>query len=235
MEMTSKTDMKNNEDYQKIWEAYIAENKFSPYVFLPLELGINEKGEIYRRRMKAGDIAKIWKGIKDKFPKYIRSAPHMFDNPDQIFGEYIGYFDDIDGNNIEPPRTPLDLQITHPTWIMFSLDNPNWKFCEHGAQYSVENDMDDLTRNYEKIALFDDPRLPTTTMHGKPLNTRKLLILANRNRSAPKGLKYNLHVDVLQTVFGKANSTTIIIDPGGGNNPNPPFGGGTSGGGPGGG
>ncbi len=212
----------HNEDYQKIWEAYVKENEFSPTVLLPLEIGMNEKGELYRTRMKAGDIAKIWAGIKDSFPKYMKKAPELFDNPAQIFGEYVKYFDDIDGSDNPPPRTPLDLNIIHPTWVMFSLDNPNWKFCQNGPQFSTENDPDDQSRNFVKICTFDDPRLPKTDMHGQPMNTRKLLILANRNRSAPKGLKYNLHVDVLQTLFGQLNSTTIVIDPGGNNNPKPP-------------
>lgn len=214
----------DNDDYQKIWEAYIEENEFSPVVLLPLEIGINGNGEFYRRRMKAGEISKVWKGIKDDFPPYMQARPDMFDSPAQIFGEYIKFFDDHDGKDMAPPLNPLDLHITHPTWVMFSLDNPNWKFCEHGPQFSTENDPDDQTRNYVKIACFDDPRMPKKDLHGQPMNTRKLLILANRNRSAPKGLKYNLHVDVLQTLFGKPNSTTIIIDPGGGQQPNPPFG-----------
>lgn len=230
-----KAEINKSDDYQKIWEAYVKENEFSPVVLLPLEVGIDANGELYRSRMKAGDIAKIWKGIKDKFPHYMSARPDLFDNPAQVFGEYVKYFDDIDGNNIEPPRTPLDVNIIHPTWMLFSLGNINWKFCEHGRQYSTENDPDDQTRNFEKIAMFDDPRLPKKVMHGSPVNSRKLLLLSNRNRSAPKGLKFNLHVDVLQTLFGQVNSTTIIIDPDPNNNPNPPFGGGTSGGGPGGG
>ena len=78
--------------------------------------------------------------------------------------------------------------------------------------------------NFVKIAMFDDPRYPKKEMHGQPMNTRKLFIVANRNRSAPEGLKFNLHVDVLQTLFGQPNSTAIIIDPDGGNQPQPPFG-----------
>jgi len=220
----AETKKNESDDYQKIWDAYVEENEFSPVVFLPLEIGMNEDAELYRRRMKAGDISKIWNGIKDKFPSYMQKEPSLFDDPEQIFGEYIKYFEKIDGSDVAPPRTPLDLKITHPTWLMFALDNPNWKFCEHGAQFSTENDPDDLTRNFVKIAMFDDPRMPSKPMHGQPMNTRKLLILANRNRSAPEGLKFNLHVDVLQTLFGKANSTTIIIDPGPNNNPNDPWG-----------
>jgi len=184
----AETKKNESDDYQKIWDAYVEENEFSPVVFLPLEIGMNEDAELYRRRMKAGDISKIWNGIKDKFPSYMQKEPSLFDDPEQIFGEYIKYFEKIDGSDVAPPRTPLDLKITHPTWLMFALDNPNWKFCEHGAQFSTENDPDDLTR------------------------------------SAPEGLKFNLHVDVLQTLFGKANSTTIIIDPGPNNNPNDPWG-----------
>lgn len=223
--MTEKKNQPANdsEKYQKIWDAYVKENEFSPVVFLPLELGMNEDGEIYRRRMKAGDISKIWKGIKGEFPSYMQKEPSLFDDPEQIFGEYVKYFEKIDGTDLAPPRTPLDLKITHPTWIMFSLDNPNWKFAKHGAQFSTENDADDLARNFVKIATFDDPRLPDTPMHEQPMKARKLLILANRNRCAPKDLKYNLHVDVLQTLFGKPNSTTIIIDPGGGNTPKKPW------------
>lgn len=214
---------KESDDYQRIWEAYVDENEFSPVVLLPLEIGMNEKVEFYRRRMKAGDIAKIWKAIEGKFPSYMQTEPSLFDDPEQIFGEYLKYFEKIDGSDMAPPRTPLDLKITHPTWLLFSLDNPNWKFSEK-AQFSTENDPDDLTRNFVKIAMFDDPRFPKKEMHGQPMNTRKLLLLANRNRSAPKGLKFNLHIDVLQTFFGKPNSTAIIIDPDGGTNPQPPFG-----------
>ena len=224
-----------NEDYQESWDEYAASQGGSPVVLLPLEIGMKydkDKDEMafYRQRMRAGQVSKIWKGIKDDFPYYMNIAPQLFVNPEKVFKGYINHFSKKDGNDSPESRTPFDLNINQPTWLLFSLGNRNWKFAKTGPQFSTENDADDQTRNFVKIATFDDPRLPDDRMFpntvdsSEELNTRKLLLLANRNRCAPKNLKYNLHVDILQELMGEAHSTAVIIDPGGNNNPQPPYG-----------
>lgn len=224
-----------NENYQASWDEYVSSQEGSPIVLLPLKIGMKhdkDKDEMafYRQRMTAGEVGKIWKGIKNDFPYYMNRAPELFPNPKDIFNGYINHFAKKDGNNSEESRTPFDLNIKQPTWLLFSLGNRNWKFAKKGPQFSTENDADDLTRNFVKIAMFDDPTLPDNDMFDntvdsdEKLNTRKLLLLANRNRCAPKNLKYNLHVDILQNLFGQAHATTVIIDPGGLNDPQPPFG-----------
>lgn len=215
---------KKNTAYQEVWEKYIKANKKDPYVMLPLEVGMTNDGEFYRSRMGASDVAKIRDGIIDLFPKYVRAYPLEFGVPKQIFGNYIKFFDRHDSADLKPVNTPFDLTVTHPTWILFSLGNANWKFSKKGPQFSTENDDDGFLRNYVQVGMFDDPRLPKKKLHGQPMNSRKLLILANRNRSAPTNLKYNLHVDILQTLNRKRQSTEIMIDPGGNNSPTPPFG-----------
>ena len=223
-----------NSDYQTVWEEFVKEYRDRrANVLLPIEIGLmadpKKPGQIiiHRDRMTSREVAKIWKGIKKKFPKYVTELPDVNGNAPQIFTDYISYFDTIDFVDNPPSRTPLDLKIIHPTWMMYVLDTENIKFAKNGAAYSVENDSDNLCRNFEMIAMFDDPRQPSKRVHGEPIKTRKILILANRNRSAPKGLKFNLHVDILQTlkVDGKRRkmSTTVIIDPGGDNRPRPPY------------
>jgi hypothetical protein len=213
-----------NKDYQTDWEKYVKANRDAAYMLLPLEIGMTESGEFYRKRMAAAEVAKIRDGIIGDFPDYMDSNPLEFGEPKDIFGRYIEYFKKHDGADMAMPKTPFDLRITHPTWVLFSLGNLNWKFTKKGPQFSTECDHDGFERNFVKVGLFDDPRLPKKRLHGQPLNERKLFILANRNRCAPKGLKYNLHVDVLQTINRKNNSTMIVIDPSGSNSPRPPWG-----------
>lgn len=224
--MSDKSEVGTEESqlYQETWDEFLRVGSKAPVALLPLEIGINKKGEIFRHRMKGGEIKTIWGNIKNDFPHYMAKRPDLFDEAFQIFDDYITYFEKKDGEELSPPRTPLDIIITKPTWLLYSLGNPNWKFCKTGPQYSTENDLDDQTRNFVKIATFNDDRQSTSTAeYGQPMNERKLLLLANRNRSAPKNLKFNFHVDVLQILFGKENSTTIIIDPGGTNFPDYPF------------
>lgn len=222
------TEIKNkkhgNKGYQSDWEKYVNANREAAHMLLPLEIGMTESGEFFRNRMSAAEVAKIWAGIKGEFPAYMSSNPLEFGEPKDIFGRYIKYFEKHDGADMAMPSTPFDLRIIHPTWILFSLSNLNWKFTKKGPQFSTECDDDGFLRNFVKVGLFDDPRLPAKRLHGQPLNKRKIFILANRNRCAPKELKYNLHVDVLQTVNRKNNSTMMMIDPSGSNSPMPPYG-----------
>ena len=220
----SNTPAEGIDEYQHLWDKFIDNKPASPVALLPLEIGLDAKGEIFRRRMKADDVAEIWKNIKTKFPHYMYKEPSLFDDPKRIFEDYINFFKKYDSEEISPPRSPLDILIRKPTWLLYSLGNPNWKFAKTGAQFSTENDADDQTRNFVKIATFNDDRLPPTwSEYGQPLNERKLFILSNRNRCAPTNLKFNLHVDVLQKTIRGYDSTTIIIDPGSKNFPNPPF------------
>jgi len=97
--------------------------------------------------------------------------------------------------------------------MLFHLPRNNWKFSK-GQQYSTENDRDDLLRNFEKICT---------------LNDRNYLLLANRCRSNPEGLKFNLHVTISQMIDGVAMETPIIIDPGTNNGGSGSTGGGAGG------
>ena len=201
-------DMKN-QDYLKSWDDYAAKRPGPKPILMPIHIDINEQGEIVRERMKSPEVKKLYMNCRDEFPAYMAKAPELFDDPHAIFRDYVEYFDKIDGVQGPGVASPLDLVIPKPVWILFSLPRKNWAFSKH-QQYSIEHDCDDLTRNYEKICTMDN---------------HNALLVSNRNRSAPKGLKYNLHVTISQKSHtGAPMQTDIIIDPGSTNTPIPPFG-----------
>jgi len=205
--------MKNYE-YLKSWDDYsakrVTEDRGQTPILLPVHIDLNERGEIVRERMKSAEVKKLYAKCRKKdFPAYMKKAPKLFDRPDDIFNDYLEYFGPIDGVEGPGKPSPLDFNFKCHVWILFHLPKPNWKFSGH-RQYSVENDMDDLTRNYEKICTMDD---------------NNALLVSNRCRSNPKGLKYNLHVSINQTSEdGKPMCTDIIIDPGSNNEMGPPWG-----------
>ena len=118
-------------------------------------------------------------------------------DPAAIFKDYIKFFEAQDGAQGARPPTPLDLVTSRPVWMLFYLKPKAWKFSKD-RQYSTENDPDDMCRNFEKISTMDGSNA---------------LLLSNRRRCAPKGLKFNLHVTISQKIDGRIMKTPIIIDP----------------------
>lgn len=192
-----------NQDYLKSWDEYQAEaiktkRHRSHPLLLPISIDIAD-GVIVRERIKANLVKEIYAKHKSEFPKGMFKEKNRWavPDPDKIFSNYIEAFPDDFAQSALPP-SPLDISIRHPTWLLAYLPRDNWTFCE-ACQYSVENDRDDIRRNFEKICMFGD---------------RKYLILFNRHRSNPKKLKFNFHVNIHQVQDGKDMWTDIIIDPG---------------------
>jgi len=84
-----------------------------------------------------------------------------------------------------------------------AFNHKNWRFTK-GRGYRVHNDNSDHTRNFIDVG---------------QMNNRKGLMFLNRHYSDPKGLKFDLCVDVKQKSEAGVNMVTpIIIDPSSGNN-----------------
>lgn len=207
----SKTKQKSESKYEflKSWDDFVnsrAATVGRRPVLMPVNLDIVD-GKLVRTRMKAPDVKKLFANCRGEFPAYMQEAPNLFEKPERVFSEYVKYFQKQDGVEGPGEETALDLQCVNPTWMLFNLPRSNWKFSRD-VQYTTTNDADDQTRNFEKICT---------------LNKMNCLILANRCRSQPKGLKFNLHVTIRQRENGKTFKTPIIIDPPVLNIPNPPF------------
>jgi len=170
-------------------------------ILMPVNVDIVD-GVLVRERMTAPDVKKLYAACRDEIPDYMRANPKKFPNPDKVFDEYIKYFQTQDGVEGPDAPTPLDVNCNRPTWLLFNLPRKNWKFSKD-AQYSTLNDPDDQSRNFVKICTLDK---------------MNCLLLLNRHRSNPTGLKFNLHVTINQRdKAGKRFKTPIIIDPGLGN------------------
>jgi len=193
-------------DFMNSWDEFANSRKANHPILMPINLDIVD-GKLVRTRMKAPDVKKLFAKHRGGFPKYMQEAPKLFDSPEKIFKEYVNYFQKQDGVEGPGDETALDLHCIHPTWMLFNLPRRGWKFSRD-VQYSVSNDMDCQLRNFEKICT---------------LNGRNILILSNRCRSNPKGLKFNLHVTMSQKENGTTFNTPIIIDPPVGNDPTFPF------------
>lgn len=194
-----KGDLTANQKYLKDWDDYQAarmKDKRTP-ILLPVLVSMSEKGELVRSRMEAPQVAKLAKRLKDDLPHYMFNRKMTDFDPKAIFKDYIDYFKAQDGAQGSRPPTPLDLVVKRPVWNLFYLTPKAWKFSKD-KQYSTENDPDDMCRNFEKIATMDGGNA---------------LLLSNRRRCAPKGLKFNLHVTITQKVDGRTMKTPIIIDP----------------------
>lgn len=189
-----------NQSYLRDWDEFAEsrQEQANP-ILLPISVDINEDGEISRERMRAPDVKSLYiRNWEKDIPSYIFDHPDRFGDAHKVFREYIDYFADIDGAQGPGIPSPLDLAIKQPTWMLFYLPRKNWKFTVN-RQYSVENDRDDLLRNFSKVCTMDD---------------MNVLILSNSCLSSPKRLKFNLHVTVFQEVEGRHLETDIIIDPG---------------------
>ena len=190
---------KNKYKFMKDWDDFVesrTESAARHPILMPINLDIVD-GKLVRTRMKAPEVKKLFAKHRNQFPDYMQKAPKLFDDPKKIFSEYVKYFQKMDGVEGPGDETALDLICNQPTWMLFNLPRSDWKFTRD-VQYSVMNDTDDQTRNFEKICT---------------LNNRNCLLLSNRCRSAPKGLKFNLHVTITQRENGKTYKTPIIIDP----------------------
>lgn len=191
-----------NQEYLKSWDDFANTRKDGDRfpILLPINIDIVD-GKLVRERMKAPQVKRLYADCCGEVPDYMKAHPRHFTNPDKVFREYVKFFAKQDGVEGPEDPTPLDVQFNRPTWLLYNLPRRNWKFSKD-AQYSTVNDPDDQSRNFEKICTLDK---------------MNCLLLSNRHRSNPKGLKFNLHVTINQRENGVLCKTPIIIDPGGGN------------------
>lgn len=192
----SKTASTNKYSFMKDWDDFANTRKAKHPILMPINIDIVD-GKLVRTRMKAPDVKKLYAKCRDEFPSYMQTAPKLFDDPSKIFKEYVNYFQAKDGVEGPGNETAMDLHCIHPTWMLLNLPRRNWKFSRN-VQYTCSNDLDCQLRNFEKICTLDK---------------MNCLILSNRCRSKPKGLKFNLHVTISQRENGKTYKTPIIIDP----------------------
>ena len=191
-----------NPDYLVEWEEFQKTHKSQVPLLLPVSVSI-EDGVIARDRIKTGDIAKWRDGFLKEFKTHCDThasqlgGAYDFGTFETMLDEYIAAFTDDAKQGPRPP-SPLDFKITRPVWFLFYLPRENWTFTKE-RQYSMEHDRDDHLRNCEKVCTLDN---------------NNFLLLANNCRSAPKGLKYNLHVTIAQKEKRKTLYTDMIIDPG---------------------
>lgn len=189
----TKTHSGNKYEFLKAWDDFATgrpESARRRPILMPINLDIVD-GKLVRNRMKAPQVKALFAECRGELPDYNSSEG------DKIFKEYVKYFQKQDGVEGPGDETALDLHCTQPTWMLFNLPRKNWKFTKT-VQYSVINDSDDQTRNFEKVCTLDK---------------MNCLLLSNRCRSNPKGLKFNLHVTISQRENGKTFKTPIIIDP----------------------
>lgn len=199
-----------NQTYLKEWDKYSASKKSKKQtLLLPIKVGIDgETGEVIRARMREPEVRDLYSKFRKDIPDYIFSESHLFPNPDEVFEDYIEYFE---GEGVESADffqpTPLDWHVDRPVFLLYTFFHKDtWSFTEK-QQFSTLNDPDDVTRNIVKICTMND---------------FKALLLWNRCRSSPPNLKFNLHVSINQSEAGTRGETIdlgtdIIIDPRGGN------------------
>ena len=189
---------KKNPPYLKTWDKYsdsVADTRKT--LLLPIKLGIRN-GEFTRERMNAKDVKLMYvKGRKDIHNDW-RKNPKLLPNPDKAVDHYLKYFRSELNESSSLSHNPLDLTVERPVFLMIGFEHKNWRFTK-AIPYRVHNDMDDHTRNFFHVAT---------------MNSAKGLMLLNRHYSNPKGLKFDLCVDVKQ----KGGTVPIIIDPLSGNN-----------------
>ncbi len=197
-----KDDLKVNQEYLKDWDDYQAarrqpEKINQTPILLPVIIGIGPNGELTRELMDYRAVEKLAAHLRRDLPDYMfnrKLTPH---DPETIFGDFIKYFKAQGGSQGPRHPTPLDLSVSMPVWVLYSLKPKAWSFSKD-KQYSTLNDRDDMRRNFEKIAT---------------MSKGKVLLLSNRRRCAPKNMKFNLHVTISQKTDGKIMKTPIIIDP----------------------
>lgn len=214
------TSKKPNQPYLNAWDCYqqkVIEARLKDKsqtgvgrepILLPVAISITEDGILTRERLTASEVKKAYAKNHKDFPEYLRNPDLGNMDVDKIFKDYINYFQSCDdahtplessagGVKNSGGRTPLDLSVAMPVLILYYLKPKAWTFTKD-CQYSVVGDRDDMRRNFEKICT---------------LGNMKYLLLHNRCRSAPKNLKFNLHVTITQKLGRKKMKTPIIIDP----------------------
>jgi len=197
-----KRDLRVNQNYLKDWDKY-QEDRYQPNqlnqtpILLPVDIGITPDGALTRELMDFNRVEKLAAELRNNLPDYMFNSDLTPHNPDSVFDDYIDYFEAPSRSQGPVPPTPLDLVVKMPVWTLFYLKPKAWSFSKD-IQYSTVNDMDDMTRNFEKIAT---------------MAKNKALLISNRRRCAPKGLKFNLHVTITQKLDGRVMKTPIIIDP----------------------
>lgn len=197
----NQTPSSGNQPYLKTWDKYsdsVADKRKT--LLLPIKLGM-ENGKLIRERMNAKDVKEMYSKGRKSISDDWRNNPKLLPNPDKAVDHYLKYFrHELNESPFLPPN-PLDLTVERPVFLLFGFYHKNWRFTKP-AGYQVHNDMDDHTRNFFHVAT---------------MNSAKGLMLLNRHYSNPKGLKFDLCVDVKQRENGRNMVTPIIIDPGNGN------------------
>ena len=202
MPRPSKPNISANDAYLKEWDEFQRTHQSQVPILLPVSISI-EDGIIARDRIKSDELAKLRKSFLKEFKVHCKETEehvggaYCFETFETMLDEYIEAFSS-DGDQGPRPPSPLDFKIGRPVWFLFHLPRDNWTFTKD-RQYSMENDRDDHMRNCEKVCTLDGGNF---------------LVLSNSSKSAPKGLKYNLHVTITQKEGRKKRSTDIIIDPG---------------------
>lgn len=202
MARPAKTKIRANDDYLKEWDEFQKTFHSDVPLLLPISISI-EDGIIARDRIKSDEIASLRDRFLKEFKRHCADAErhlggaYSFETFETMLDEYIREFA-CDADQGPRPPSPLDFKIYRPVWFLFHLPRENWTFTK-SRQYSMENDRDDHLRNCEKVCTFDN---------------YNFLLLSNNCRSAPDGLKYNLHVTITQKEGRETLLTDIIIDPG---------------------
>lgn len=190
------------------WDDYVKARPGLDPILMPVLIGMDKNGGFTKRRYRAGEVKKTYLRSKGDFPPFMSKWPKICPDPHGLFKDYIAFFEASDFVQSPKPPNPWDLQCDKPVWILFVLEPKTWTFSKD-RQYSTKNDPDDMTRNFEKVCVMDGG---------------KALLLSNRCRSNPKGLEYNLHVDISQIAAnGETQVMPVIFDPGNNNKPKPPF------------
>lgn len=196
-----------NQKFLNEWDKYSKSVKDKrKTLLLPIKFGFGEGGKLIRERMIAPDVKKLFKdGLKD-IPKDWFNNPDLLPNPKEAVEHYVKYFmGEMKENPLSPP-SPLDIVVDRPVLILFGFYDDHLFFSKKTdtleAAYKVHNDSRDHTRNFFKVAT---------------LNENRGLMLLNRHYSNPKGLKFDLHIDIHQEEDGNKFVTPIVIDPGTGN------------------
>jgi len=204
---TAQNQQSGNQEYLNEWDKYSksVKNKRKT-LLLPIKFGFGKGGRIIRERMTAPDVKELFKkGIKD-IPKDWFNNPDLLPNPKKVVEHYLKHFkNDMKENPLIAP-SPLDIAVDRPVLILFGFNSDNLFFSEKTqtleAAFKVHNDMRDHTRNFFKVAT---------------LNKNRGLMLLNRHYSNPKGLKFDLNIDVHQEESGVNYVTPMVVDPRPGN------------------
>lgn len=203
MSKTKNQPPSGNQPYLNSWDNYSnsVRNTRRP-LLLPITFGI-DNGKIFRERMKAPEVKKLYsKGRKD-IPKDWFKFPKLLPNPDEVVKHYLHYFRNDKNESSLLPETPLDIRVKRPVLLLFNFYHDNWRFTKD-EPYRTHNDETDHRRNFVHVATMRDDK-------GRP---ERGLMLLNRHYCNPKGLKFDLCVEVNQTVNRRPMKTPIIIDPG---------------------